>query len=73
MFTAEKIPSFDLRLQRKVRMKRRFSQYFPRVLPAENICVFSHCLYCALQYGSRLEHFHLSLGLEVRFQSWVLF
>lgn len=50
MFTAERVPPFDLRLQRKARMKRRFSKYFHRVLPAENICGFFR-IACTQPYG----------------------
>lgn len=42
MFTAERIPPFDFSFSSKVKTKRRFSKYFPSVLPTENICGYFH-------------------------------
>lgn len=49
IFTAERIPLF--RLLRKVRMKSRFSKYFPRALPAQNIRMgfFTLLVLCSLE------------------------
>lgn len=65
MFTTERIPPFDLRLQRKVKMKRRFSEYLPRVLPAENICGFFTLLVLCLTVWKQAGPFPLVLGLTI--------
>lgn len=52
MLTAERIPPFDFGFSSKVRMKRRFSKYFPNASPTENICDYFHAS-CALL--SRME------------------
>lgn len=63
MFTAEKIPSFDLRLQRKVRMKRRFSQYFPSVTSRKHLCFFTLLVFC-LTVWKQTRTFPLVFGLR---------
>jgi len=64
MFTAERITPFDLCLQRKVRMKRRFSKCFPGVVPAENICGFFTLPVLCLTVWKQARTFPLVFGLE---------